>query len=465
MGQRDHQIGLLPEALEKFLAAEHLNKVNFPLQLQIGKLFLYGKTNQDDIINLPKAEEHFLLAARYAGAEEKWGKCRGEALFHAAITSYLLGEQLKNSGHLDAAQESLESALARLQSAIDSWPAFTESYYLAAKCHALLGQKEKALDNLEILSDRDRRYFAKMSKDRDFDSIHGEASEIFQNAIINPGPTARAAQIQLSEFREKVNHLINSGWKCKEELELIPTVESFVRTATLSLLGGDANIEGILSEISLAEKRINEASRNILINNCIPDPEYDLPILPKHQLPKIVNIFPENRWNPNRIQLQSLRSITQNLDGSLVSSLPCSIDMIKRTLAHTWVLNVNILNHLLAHPDLIPKEWTERVLEGISNGMEFSRFILFLGTLYGPNEYGWFYVRGLHIKHGNSWEEGLYVLEKHPSRSDSNGCYRCISSRGSASYSLFPKPCWSRANNGSLCYHFDDDHYIATYMD
>ncbi len=49
LGQRDFQRGLLPEALQKFLAAERENQVNFPLQLQIGKLLLYGKSRTSSV--------------------------------------------------------------------------------------------------------------------------------------------------------------------------------------------------------------------------------------------------------------------------------------------------------------------------------------------------------------------------------------------------------------------------------
>jgi len=57
LGQEHFRKGLLDKALEAYLKAERKNEVDFPLQLQIGKLFLYGRDEDDDVIDLPKAEK------------------------------------------------------------------------------------------------------------------------------------------------------------------------------------------------------------------------------------------------------------------------------------------------------------------------------------------------------------------------------------------------------------------------
>src|ERR1039457_1373655 len=164
LGQERFRKGLLDKALEAYLQAEQKNEVDFPLQLQIGKLFLYGRDEDDDVIDLPQAEKHLLLAARYADAEKgtfpQWNEYCGQAYFNAAVAAYLIGEQEQAVGHSDSR---LERALKYLTKAATLWPRFNEIVYTQAKCHALVGQTQDAAQKLEILSDRDRRYFAKAS--------------------------------------------------------------------------------------------------------------------------------------------------------------------------------------------------------------------------------------------------------------------------------------------------------------
>jgi tetratricopeptide (TPR) repeat protein len=405
LAQKDHQIGLLPEALEKFLAAEQLNKVNFPLQLQIGKLFLYGKNKQDSVIDLTKAAQHLLLAARYAGTETKWAKCRGEALFHAATAFYLIGGQETNVVNSETARQCLESALLQLRSAIDSWPVFTESYYLAAKCRVLLGQREEALEDLEILSDRDRRYFVKMGKDKDFDPVRAEAEKVFRNAITNPGFQARATQAKLSELREKLTELREefdcfepAEPKCREELALIEPTKALLKRATallskratVSLSAIDANIEGILSGLLSVQTSLDEASRSLkeATKNAIIDCDATLRardigiVWPQNQLPNVMH--GSFRWDPARVQLELYHL---KLGHHLATDPPDftlhSFGKLRFELGHRLVLGANVLDHLVAHPHQIPEEWQTNLLEGLPKEATFCpTSILFLGTIY-----------------------------------------------------------------------------------
>jgi len=59
-GMERLQRGLLPEALKDFLESAEKNETDFLVQLQIGKLYLYGRNLTDDVIDLPSAEKHLL---------------------------------------------------------------------------------------------------------------------------------------------------------------------------------------------------------------------------------------------------------------------------------------------------------------------------------------------------------------------------------------------------------------------
>ncbi|MBM3240554.1 hypothetical protein FJZ31_30080, partial [Candidatus Poribacteria bacterium] len=91
-GMERLQRGLLPEALKDLLESAVKNETDFLVQLQIGKLYLYGQNPTDNVINLPSAEKHLRLAARYANSEIQHlpdaAKFCGEAFLHAAISCY-----------------------------------------------------------------------------------------------------------------------------------------------------------------------------------------------------------------------------------------------------------------------------------------------------------------------------------------------------------------------------------------
>jgi tetratricopeptide (TPR) repeat protein len=157
IGQERLGKGLLDKALEAFLQSEQKNDVDFLLQLQIGKLHLYGRDAASNVIDLPQAERHLLLAARYADAEKGtipgWNEYCGQAYFHAAVAVYLLGEQERTAGRPDGMRDCLEQAMRYLAKAIALWPQFIESNYTLAKCQALLGHGEEVRRELELLSD------------------------------------------------------------------------------------------------------------------------------------------------------------------------------------------------------------------------------------------------------------------------------------------------------------------------
>ncbi len=69
---------------------------------------------------------------------------------------------------------------------------------------------------------------------------------------------------------------------------------------------------------------------------------------------------------------------------------------LSKDLADKPVMNANVLDYLLAHPELIPEEWK-------------GKYIFFWGTIYrGSN--GYLYVRGLYWN-GSKWSWGCDWLD------------------------------------------------------
>lgn len=263
-GEDYHRKGLLVEALRAYRKAEKRNPVNFTLQFQLGMLLLYGRNKTDNVINLPEAERHFLLAARYANAEKNttsdWHKYCSKAYFQAAVAAYLISEETSSALNLGMMRSCLGRALEYLKNAATLCPQFTATIYTQAKCYALLGQNQKVLEKMKSLSDSDRRYLAKASLDKDFDSIFPEIETIFKQALISPGPHAQTAAMQLQKASEGIEWARRSKPSGQQDVAIIDSIESAVLGARQSLLTLEVNIDHISREPKIWINKLTEIS-------------------------------------------------------------------------------------------------------------------------------------------------------------------------------------------------------------
>ncbi len=193
--------GLLDKALEYFHKAEAVYEVDFFTQFNLGKLYLYGKNEDSDVIDIEKAEKHLRLAARYGAAQmskkPQIKKLVAEAFFHTSMTCYLQAtEQLKKGKWDDTIEQKLEDAFRLATKTIELNPKLSEAHYHAAKYLVVLSDVEDRVftlqgqpkiqedDKLEVQADRDRslerledaikfdrNYVIKVALDKDFDSV------------------------------------------------------------------------------------------------------------------------------------------------------------------------------------------------------------------------------------------------------------------------------------------------------
>jgi len=167
--------GLLDKALESFIKAEEKNDVDFFTQYHMGKLYLYGIDDDDDVVDFMKAEKHLLDAARYAKSEisidATFSKLAAEALFHAAIAIYAqMGEP---SMVVDESlfNKLLTKAIQILSEAVRLNPQLGEALYHMAKFTAILGDADTSLNYLEKAIRLDSKYAIKIDIDHTFDPI------------------------------------------------------------------------------------------------------------------------------------------------------------------------------------------------------------------------------------------------------------------------------------------------------
>jgi len=184
-GMERLQRGLLPEALKDLLESAVKNETDFLVQLQIGKLYLYGQNPTDNVINLPSAEKHLRLAARYANSEIQHlpdaAKFCGEAFLHAAISCYAQANEKWLAKNVDTARRFIEQALELSQNATRIYPQLVEAFYNRAKFAALLGDGQNAQSSLKTAILADRNYCIKADADRDFDGVRGYVHNLFES--------------------------------------------------------------------------------------------------------------------------------------------------------------------------------------------------------------------------------------------------------------------------------------------
>lgn len=100
------------------------------------------------------------------------------------------------------------------------------------------------------------------------------------------------------------------------------------------------------------------------------------------------------KWDPKAVELYL--SEPQRKEKSIEGN------KLRKELENKAVLNANVLDYLLAHPNLIPEEWKK-------DEKNRTRYIFFWGTIY-RSSYGCLYVRCLYWNDGRwHWSDDWLV--------------------------------------------------------
>lgn len=209
--------GLYDKAIESFLEAEKLNDTDFITQLQLGKLYLYGKDKYIDVVDLNKALEHLTSAVRYGTAEVKYLASTknpalltevkfllSEACFHAAQTLFVLGneEYQKEGNKLTEPVKKLYSRM--LEYAKDSYTyvPLLAVKYLEAKANLMLENPAQAISILKTILAKDFTFFYMLKQDKDYDNLQEQISK----ELLKLKPKGKNNQCMLSYELMKLNN-------------------------------------------------------------------------------------------------------------------------------------------------------------------------------------------------------------------------------------------------------------------
>lgn len=209
--------GLYDKAIESFLEAEKLNDTDFITQLQLGKLYLYGKDKYVDVIDLNKALAHLTAAVRYGTAEIKYlastkntallrevNFLLSEACFHAAQTLFVLGNEAyqKEGNKLTEPVKKLYKRM--LEYTRDSYtygPLLTVKY-LEAKANLMLENPAQAILILKKIFEKDFTFFYMFKKDKDYNDLQ----EQINKELLKLKPKGKNNQCMLSYELMKLNN-------------------------------------------------------------------------------------------------------------------------------------------------------------------------------------------------------------------------------------------------------------------
>lgn len=156
--------GLYRESLEEVRKATHGDhtspgyKIEWRFHQLVGTICLGFVDCEFSLIDLTKAEESFLLAARYAKID--YPIDASKAYLSAGWSAYCLGKML--------------NALEHTKQAIELNPMLAEALFQAAKIHMALGQVKSSLPILAKAIDLDRFYALKAAADGDFKKFDEE---------------------------------------------------------------------------------------------------------------------------------------------------------------------------------------------------------------------------------------------------------------------------------------------------
>ena len=186
--------GLLDKALESFLKSYEKNDTDIFVNFQIGKIYLYGKIEGFNLINLDKAEQFLQQALRYVNAEKNRNKdienLKAEILLENVKVNLTTGKELYIKENKQLTEQVRRKYNKVLNYAKECFNIATEqnnekvkqsSIYLQAKANIYLDNKEETLNLLSELLTNDIKNIDLLMQDTDFEFIIQDIENIFDS--------------------------------------------------------------------------------------------------------------------------------------------------------------------------------------------------------------------------------------------------------------------------------------------
>lgn len=156
---------ILDKALQKFnKVLNDLDDTHFLTHYQLGLLYLNGKTDDENVVDLKKANEHLITACRLGK-----GKAKTDSSFNPAVANAMFFTSLSFYFQLNSETGvPLDNAIKYAEEAISFNPNLSQSYYHLGKFYSLSNQTEKMKLRLEKAIELDRLYALDVNDEKTF---------------------------------------------------------------------------------------------------------------------------------------------------------------------------------------------------------------------------------------------------------------------------------------------------------
>lgn len=188
--------GLLDKSLESFLKSYEMNDTDFFVNFQIGKIYLYGNIEGNNLIDLDKAEQFLQQSLRYVNVEEKGNEdienLKAEILLENAKVNLVQGNEQYVKENKQLTEEVKQKYNKALKYARDCFNVATvqknegikqTSILQQAKLNMYLNNTKEALNLVSSLLTNDIKSIYFLRKDKDFKDNIQDIENIFNEIV------------------------------------------------------------------------------------------------------------------------------------------------------------------------------------------------------------------------------------------------------------------------------------------
>lgn len=184
--------GLLDKALEAFLKAYDLNDTDFFVNFQIGKIYLYGNIEGNNLIDLDKSEKFLKDALRYINVEDQKdvniSNLKAEILLENAQVNLVKANELyikENRQLTDTVKQAYLNTLKYAKQCSDTAGNLKMSdiqnsaLIIQIRINIYIDNKQEALNLISVLLENDIKFIYLLRKDSDFKNIVDDINNAF----------------------------------------------------------------------------------------------------------------------------------------------------------------------------------------------------------------------------------------------------------------------------------------------
>lgn len=231
--------GWYDEALEDFLESERKNYQDFAVHRSIGNIHLYH------VVDLPKALQYYMKAAKYAGPRDS--RQAAEAEYFAGVVCGL--------------QQNIKDALAHMYEATELNPNLYEGFFMHAQFAAMLNDPTTAVRSLQKAIRGDSRYHERAKTAIAFDDVRPQVSSLLENLMREVREKAKRASKTIEGLHRRCDDLLT-----EDKLNMSHVFDSAESRLSLARTYTDfyqflVTPKQIESELLCAEQRRDEKIR------------------------------------------------------------------------------------------------------------------------------------------------------------------------------------------------------------